>query len=369
MNIIKYLLIFIVTIVITVMVITLTPLRKYVLNGEITPPSEAPTLVSPINKADKQLLNPTLSWEAVPGATFYLLCIRDATTNNIIFNRSIKNTSFSMPENVLTEKNNYLWIVAGGNSAGNGPFSEPWHFTTLSPYVNFLIQDENGKFLEGIKVKLFGEDTQYSIYVEQEKLSDSTGSVSFNNFRLKTAVFLDPSGNHYPHIFSLEERSSRSKTYQIKLYKLLKSTVSRTRELVKSNIDADDLEIFGWRTVRNNIIPIKDFVDKKNDHISLITQSLNQVKEVDTILNNILVVGPISPAKELTIKYKTSPGTFLVVGSSISVPERLLAEHFYDLIYREITKKGLNIPGSKLFISLMNYKQGRLLIFKWWYTI
>jgi len=369
MNIIKYFLFFILAVVITVLVITLTPLRKYFLISENQPPSETPLLVSPINKADKQLLTLTLSWEPVKGATFYLLCIRDAVTNNIVFNRSTRNTSYSIPENTLTEKSNYIWVVAGGNSAGNGPFSEPWHFTTLPPYVNFLVQDESNKFLEGIKVLLFGEDTQYSIYVEQEKLTDTTGSVSFNNFRLKTAVFLDPSEKHYPFIFSLEERSSRSKTYKIKLFKLIKSTVSRTRELYKSNINADDLEIFGWRNVRNYIIPINDFVDKKDDQISSITQILNQVKEVDSILNNILVVGPVSPALELAIKYRTTPGIFIVVGGSIPVAERLLAENIYNLIYKEITKKSLNIPGSELFISLMNYKRSKLLIFKWWYTI
>lgn len=369
MSIIKYFLIFIVTIVITVLVITLTPLKKYIINGDAQPPSEAPLLASPINQADKQLFTLTLSWKPVPGATFYLLCIRDAVTNNIIFNRTTKSTTFTIPENVLTETKKYNWVVAGGNSAGNGPFSEPWYFTTLPPYVNFLVQDESGRYLEGIKVKLFGEDTQYSIYAEQEKISDTTGFISFNNFRLKTAVFFDPSEKHYPFIFSLEERSSRSKTYKIKLNKLLKSTVSRTRELVKSNIDADDLEIFGWRTVRSYISPINDFVDKKDDQISSITQILNQTKEVDSILNYILVVGPVSPAKELAIKYRTTPSSFIVVGSGISVAERLLAEHIYDLIYKEITKKSLNIPGSKLFISLMNYKQTKLLILKWWYTI
>lgn len=349
--------------------ITLTPLRNYILNGEVEPLSEAPLLVSPINQADKQFLNLNLSWKPVPQATFYLLCIRDAVNNNIIFNRSIKGTSFSVPDNVLSENRKYIWVVAGGNSKGNGPFSEPWIFTTFPPYVNFLVQDESGKLLEGIKVKLFGEDTSYSILDEQEKLTDTLGFLTFNNFRMKTAVFLDPAEKHYPYIISLKDKVSRSKTYKIKLFKLLKSTVSRSRELVKSNINTDDLEIFGWCTVRNYIYPIKEFIDKKDDQISSITQILNQSKEVDSILNYIMVVGPVSPANELSVNYSTTPSTLLVVGGGISAKERMLAEHTYNLISQEIIKKNLNMPGSELFITLMNYKQSKLLILKWWYTI
>lgn len=369
MSIIKYLLIFLSTIILTVLVITLTPLKNFIFNGNIEPPNEAPILISPKNQADQQLLTLNLSWEPVPEATFYLLCIRDAKTNNLIYNRSLRGTSFSVPEKSLTESNKYIWVVAGGNSKGNGPFSEPRYFTTLPPYVNFLVQDENGKYLEGIKVILFGEDTRYSIYVEQKKLTDTTGSVSFNNYRMKTAVFLDPSEKHYPFIYSLKERSPGSKTFTIKLTKMLKSTVSRTREFVKTDIATDDLNIFGWRTVRSYNESINEFVNKKDDQISFITQIFNQAKEVDSTLSYLLLVGPVAPFKELTVNYNTTPSTIIALGSSVVAAERLLAEHAYSQISREISKKSLNLPGSELFISILNFKQSKLLIVLWWYTI
>jgi len=68
-----------------------------------------------------------LSWAAVNGATFYDLGVRDMTTNQLVLDRQVNNTGFSLN---LVPGRVYRWNVAACNASGCSSFSAPLYFST-----------------------------------------------------------------------------------------------------------------------------------------------------------------------------------------------------------------------------------------------
>ena len=92
-----------------------------------------PTLVAPVNGALNQATNPTLIWNAVPGADTYRLQVSTSNTfATTVYNDSTR-TSTSQPITGLTIATTYFWRVNSKISGGTSAYSDVWSFTTITP--------------------------------------------------------------------------------------------------------------------------------------------------------------------------------------------------------------------------------------------
>ena len=91
----------------------------------------APTLASPANAAIGVVTNPTLTWNAVSGATSYELQVStNADLSSPVFDQSnIAGTSQQVPG--LINNTMYYWHVVATNTGGTGSPSVVWSFTTI----------------------------------------------------------------------------------------------------------------------------------------------------------------------------------------------------------------------------------------------
>ncbi|MFC4875101.1 LamG-like jellyroll fold domain-containing protein, partial [Negadavirga shengliensis] len=90
----------------------------------------APSLVSPSNNATDVVLPPTLSWNAVTGATSYHLQVSaNFDFSSPVYNTdNLTGTSAEIPD--LSYATQYHWRVRAANSAGPGDWSAARAFTT-----------------------------------------------------------------------------------------------------------------------------------------------------------------------------------------------------------------------------------------------
>ncbi|MFP4369951.1 MAG: fibronectin type III domain-containing protein [Candidatus Kapaibacterium sp.] len=97
------------------------------------PPDDAPQLTEPEDGTELQKLRATFRWNDVPGATAYKLELAtDESFSNIVFsdpNIFLGFKVYSQLDPVLT----YYWRVRAFNEAGEGPWSEPFEFSTFDP--------------------------------------------------------------------------------------------------------------------------------------------------------------------------------------------------------------------------------------------
>ncbi len=90
------------------------------------------TLVAPGNNAVGQVIRPTLSWTAVPGALRYRVQVAtDAGFASIVFDQTVEATS--AVTNALLANTAYFWRVQAINHCGNGVVSTSFQFTTGTP--------------------------------------------------------------------------------------------------------------------------------------------------------------------------------------------------------------------------------------------
>ena len=73
-----------------------------------------------------------LSWNAVAGATYYDVGVRDIATGNLVVNTTTTATSYTA---VLTAGKQYRWNVAAGNTAGESAFTTVLYFQTPTDVV------------------------------------------------------------------------------------------------------------------------------------------------------------------------------------------------------------------------------------------
>jgi hypothetical protein len=81
---------------------------------------------------------PTLSWNALPGASTYELQVStNVNFSPVIFDQAgIAGTSQQLTG--LANATTYFWRVNGSNAGGTGPFSAPWSFTTEVPLFTLI---------------------------------------------------------------------------------------------------------------------------------------------------------------------------------------------------------------------------------------
>jgi subtilisin family serine protease len=92
----------------------------------------APTLLLPTDRITGASRTPTLSWNAVQGATTYDLQVSNSTafTTTVIDQKSIAQTSFNI-SSVLAGRTLYLWRVRSVSNGVAGPWSTALRFTTV----------------------------------------------------------------------------------------------------------------------------------------------------------------------------------------------------------------------------------------------
>ncbi len=96
----------------------------------VTPPA-VPTLVTPLNAATNQSVNPTLIWNDVSGAETYRLQVSTSNTfAATVYNDSTR-TSTSQVVTGLSIGTTYYWRVNAKNVAGTSGFSAIRSFTTI----------------------------------------------------------------------------------------------------------------------------------------------------------------------------------------------------------------------------------------------
>jgi len=106
-------------------------------DGEPVTPPPAPELISPGMGSPPGpvigTLAPTLTWSDIGVVDRYCLLIRDAATNEIIFNNlvsgiSIEGTSYELSLGILESGKVYRWSLCAHNVAGWGPWSDGMYF-------------------------------------------------------------------------------------------------------------------------------------------------------------------------------------------------------------------------------------------------
>jgi hypothetical protein len=98
------------------------------LSGPVIP--VAPVLTSPANGTTNLVINPTLTWNAVSGATSYSVQVSAAVDfGTLIVNASTTSTTLS--PSGLVNGATYYWRVSASNSVGTSAWSPVFSFTTI----------------------------------------------------------------------------------------------------------------------------------------------------------------------------------------------------------------------------------------------
>jgi hypothetical protein len=102
----------------------------------------APVLVAPPDNAIDVSINPTLSWNSVPGATDYHLTVYLNGTTVVFDDPNVASNSQAIGP--LTYSSMYTWKVAANYSFGTGPFSDPFTFNTMAEPTSVGVTSPNG---------------------------------------------------------------------------------------------------------------------------------------------------------------------------------------------------------------------------------
>ena len=101
----------------------------------------APTLSSPPNQAVGQPTTPTLTWQAVSGATSYTVYLD--TFNPPQQNYTVTGASFT-PSAALQGSGIYYWYVVGNSGSMAGPASATWSFSVVATPTTTIASSPTG---------------------------------------------------------------------------------------------------------------------------------------------------------------------------------------------------------------------------------
>lgn len=112
---------------------------------EKAPPIPTPSTPGAISSPGSMViyLNPTLSWAAVNGATYYeiKLSIYSNESYNLIYEMKITNTSIIIPSETILEGKEYNWMVRAHNSIGASDWSNILYFYTKGAVIASIDDD------------------------------------------------------------------------------------------------------------------------------------------------------------------------------------------------------------------------------------
>jgi hypothetical protein len=95
----------------------------------------APTLTAPVNNAANLAVNPTLSWNAVSGASTYRVQV---SGDNTFATTIVDDATLTSPTKAISGLNwstAYYWRVSATNAAGTSAYSAAWSFTVQAPQI------------------------------------------------------------------------------------------------------------------------------------------------------------------------------------------------------------------------------------------
>jgi len=102
----------------------------------------APVLVAPPDNAVDVSINPTLTWNSVPGATDYHLRVYLNNITLVVDEPNVASTSQSIGP--LDYSSMYTWEVAANYSFGTGPFAARFTFNTMAAPTSVGVASPNG---------------------------------------------------------------------------------------------------------------------------------------------------------------------------------------------------------------------------------
>jgi hypothetical protein len=142
-------------------------------------------LLSPKNGATNIILTPELKWASVPGATSYRVQISTSSSfSTTVFDQSgITNTTIT--PNRLIENTTYFWRVRATNASGNGSYTQPGSFRTVSFSVlagpTLLTRPANNSSIHPVGILLEWERNPLAeSYILQVSTSSSFSSYVIN---------------------------------------------------------------------------------------------------------------------------------------------------------------------------------------------
>lgn len=146
-------------------------------------PPVAPQLVDPPDGAIEISTTPTLNWDSVQyAASFRIQLSTDSTFATTLINSSgLVFSQYNVPGGILNNNTRYFWRVNASNTAGTGPYSQVFDFTTvISPPVAAptLLAPPNGAVNQPLNLTLDWNDvfgtTGYKVLLSTDSLFNTT---------------------------------------------------------------------------------------------------------------------------------------------------------------------------------------------------
>lgn len=105
-------------------------------SGSGSAPTSAPTLIAPSNNTTGSVLTPRFNWYRVTGVTSYRMQVSTDSTFATFFCNygNIADSTLQLPSPGVATNTTYYWHVCAMNSAGNGPWSQRFTFTSGAGY-------------------------------------------------------------------------------------------------------------------------------------------------------------------------------------------------------------------------------------------
>jgi hypothetical protein len=94
-----------------------------------------PSLTAPAPAAVLSTLNPTFSWQAVPGATRYDLWIDKETSDTKVYEVTVTGTSWTIPVGTLQAGQTYWWSVIAGSADAWSKIGDIWNWSIDRKFV------------------------------------------------------------------------------------------------------------------------------------------------------------------------------------------------------------------------------------------
>ena len=109
------------------------------------------SLITPVNGAISVSTMPLMDWSKIDSANNYKLRIyTEACCINVIFDSTTNRDSLRIPSGRLSGNTTYYWKVKPYKTGGEGPFSDPWSFTTMTvplpPPAPTLVRPPNNSY-------------------------------------------------------------------------------------------------------------------------------------------------------------------------------------------------------------------------------
>lgn len=101
-----------------------------------------PRWVEPANGAEDIAMPREVSWEAIPGAMFYQVYIRDMWDGRLVFSSAtLTDNQVSLPDDMLQPGGYYSWRIHARDSDGNVLLGD-FNHGSLSPEASFSVADQ-----------------------------------------------------------------------------------------------------------------------------------------------------------------------------------------------------------------------------------